>query len=59
MLSRLLSVNVSCRTGVCDTCECGLISGSVTYDPDPLKLPVAGNLLICCARLHDDMVIDF
>ena len=26
-------VRWSCRTGVCHTCECGLISGSVTYDP--------------------------
>jgi len=27
----------SCRTGVCHTCECGLISGSVKYDPEPLE----------------------
>jgi len=51
-------VRWSCRTGVCHTCECGLISGSVTYDPDPLEPPAAGNLLICCARPRDDMVID-
>jgi ferredoxin-NADP reductase len=51
-------VRWSCRTGVCHTCECGLISGSVKYDPDPLEPPAAGNLLICCARPRDDMVID-
>jgi ferredoxin-NADP reductase len=48
----------SCRTGVCHTCECGLISGSVKYDPEPLEPPAAGNLLICCARPQKDVVID-
>ena len=30
-------VRWSCRTGVCHTCECALIGGSVLYDPDPLE----------------------
>jgi ferredoxin-NADP reductase len=51
-------VRWSCRTGVCHTCECGLISGSVQYDPDPLEPPADGNLLICCARPREDLVID-
>jgi ferredoxin-NADP reductase/MOSC domain-containing protein YiiM len=51
-------VRWSCRTGVCHTCECGLISGSVKYDPEPLEPPAAGNLLICCARPQEDVVID-
>ena len=51
-------VRWACRTGVCHTCECGLISGSVKYDPDPLELPAAGNLLICCSRPQEDTVID-
>jgi ferredoxin-NADP reductase/MOSC domain-containing protein YiiM len=51
-------VRWSCRTGVCHTCECGLISGSVKYDPDPLEPPAAGNLLICCSRPREDTVID-
>ena len=51
-------VRWSCRTGVCHTCECGLISGSVTYDPDPLDAPITGNLLICCSRPQQDLVID-
>ncbi len=41
-----------------DTCECGLISGSVKYDPEPLEPPAAGNLLICCSRPRQDLVID-
>jgi ferredoxin len=48
----------SCRTGVCHTCECGLISGSVKYAPEPLDPPAEGNLLICCARPDEDTVID-
>ena len=51
-------VRWSCRAGVCQTCECGLISGSVKYDPEPLEPAAAGNLLICCARPQDDVVID-
>jgi ferredoxin-NADP reductase len=51
-------VRWACRTGVCHTCECGLISGSVQYDPEPLEPPAGGNLLICCARPREDMVID-
>jgi ferredoxin-NADP reductase len=51
-------VRWSCRTGVCHTCECGLVSGSVTYDPEPLEPPAEGNLLTCCARPREDLVID-
>lgn len=51
-------VRWSCRTGVCHTCEGGLISGSVAYDPEPLELPAQGNLLICCSKPQDDVVID-
>ena len=51
-------VRWSCRTGVCHTCECGLISGSVNYDPEPLEPAAAGNLLICCSRPREDTVID-
>jgi ferredoxin len=51
-------VRWSCRTGVCHTCECGLISGSVKYDPEPLEPAVTGNLLICCSRPQEDVVID-
>ncbi|MBW4423692.1 MAG: 2Fe-2S iron-sulfur cluster binding domain-containing protein [Nostoc desertorum CM1-VF14] len=47
-----------CRTGVCHTCECGLISGSVKYDTEPLDAPAVGNRLICCSRLQEDTVID-
>jgi len=51
-------VRWSCRTGVCHSCEVGLISGGVTYEPDPLELPANGNLLICCSKPLEDVVID-
>jgi ferredoxin len=51
-------VRWSCRTGVCHTCESGLISGSVTYEPEPLEPPAQGNLLICCSRPLGEVVVD-
>ncbi len=51
-------VRWSCRTGVCHSCESGLIAGTVGYRPDPLEAPVDGNLLICCSEPRGDVVID-
>jgi MOSC domain-containing protein YiiM/ferredoxin-NADP reductase len=51
-------VRWSCRSGVCHSCESGLISGAVSYEPEPLDLPAEGNLLICCSRPRGDVVID-
>ncbi len=48
----------SCRTGVCHTCITPLISGDVSYSPDPLEPPEAGQVLICCARPDTDIVVD-
>ncbi len=51
-------VRWSCRTGVCHSCESGLVSGSVAYAPEPLDPPAEGNLLICCSQPQGDVVID-
>ncbi|MEV6648108.1 MOSC domain-containing protein [Amycolatopsis sp. NPDC051371] len=48
----------SCRTGVCHTCATPLLSGDVTYSPDPLERPPEGQVLICCAQPRTDMVVD-
>jgi len=48
----------SCRTGVCHTCTTPLLSGGVTYAPDPLEPPADGEVLICCARPSTDLVLD-
>jgi ferredoxin-NADP reductase/MOSC domain-containing protein YiiM len=51
-------VRWSCRTGVCHTCETGLLSGTVSYAPGPVDAPAAGSTLICCAQPRDDLVLD-
>src|SRR5207237_1141604 len=48
----------SCRSGVCHTCITALLSGDFTYSPDPLEVPAAGTMLICCARPDTDVVLD-
>ncbi len=51
-------VRWSCRTGVCHSCESGLVSGAVVYEPQPLDNPAEGNLLVCCSQPTRDVVID-
>jgi ferredoxin-NADP reductase/MOSC domain-containing protein YiiM len=51
-------VQWSCRTGVCHTCECALIGGTVRYQPDPLEPPATGNLLICCSTPAGEVEVD-
>jgi ferredoxin-NADP reductase/MOSC domain-containing protein YiiM len=48
----------SCRTGVCHTCVTDLVAGDVAYSPDPLEPAPLGQVLPCCARPADDVVID-
>jgi len=51
-------VRWACRSGVCHNCESGLVSGAISYDPEPLDKPADGNLLICCSRPSGDVVVD-
>ena len=51
-------VQWACRAGVCHTCECALVGGSVDYEPDPLEPPAIGDLLICCSRPAGDIQVD-
>jgi ferredoxin-NADP reductase/MOSC domain-containing protein YiiM len=51
-------VRWACRTGVCHTCETGLIVGAVGYQPDPVEPPAAGTALICCSHPRGDIVLD-
>ena len=48
----------SCRTGVCHTCVTPLLSGDISYHPDPLEPPPDGQILICCAQPATDLVLD-
>ena len=51
-------VRWSCRTGVCHTCETNLMSGAVSYAPDPVDEPAPGSALICCSQPAGDLVLD-
>jgi ferredoxin-NADP reductase/MOSC domain-containing protein YiiM len=53
-----VSVRWSCRTGVCHTCESGLVSGAVVYRPQPLDKPADGDVLVCCSQPVGDVVVD-
>lgn len=53
-----VSVRWSCRMGVCHTCESALVSGAVSYQPEPLQAPAEGNILICCSQPREDIAID-
>ena len=48
----------SCRTGVCHSCECGLVDGELAYEPDPLEQPEHGRALICCSRPASDVALE-
>lgn len=51
-------VRWSCRTGVCHTCETGLLDGAVTHRPEPIEAAAEGNVLLCCAVPGSDLVLD-
>jgi ferredoxin-NADP reductase/MOSC domain-containing protein YiiM len=51
-------VRWSCRSGVCHTCETGLVSGTVSYQPDPVEDPAPGDAYLCCSRPRTDVVLD-
>ena len=51
-------VRWACRTGVCHTCESGLIDGQLRYAPQPIDPPADGVALICCSRPVSDIELD-
>jgi ferredoxin-NADP reductase/MOSC domain-containing protein YiiM len=51
-------VQWACRTGVCHNCETAMISGTVDYTLEPLEPPAPGNILLCCARPAEPVVVD-
>ena len=53
-----LSPEFSCRAGVCNTCECSIGSGDVSYFDEPLSTPEAGRALICCSIPDSDITLD-
>ena len=51
-------VRWACRTGVCHTCECGILEGRLRYSPEPLDRPALGNALICCSIPESPIELD-
>ena len=51
-------VGFGCRNGVCHNCESGLLSGDVSYDPDPLEAPAEGRILVCCTTPSSELALD-
>ncbi|MCP4329227.1 MAG: 2Fe-2S iron-sulfur cluster binding domain-containing protein [Alphaproteobacteria bacterium] len=56
--SHSLEPEFSCRAGVCNTCQCRLVSGEVEYVEEPLDEPKAGEVLICCSRPRTHVELD-
>jgi ferredoxin len=48
----------SCRSGVCHTCATPVIEGTTDYSQPPLEAPAAGDVLLCTATPHSDLVLD-
>jgi len=53
-----IATSWSCRSGVCQSCECPLITGAVAYAPEPIAMPSDGTVLLCCARPTEDVELD-
>ena len=53
-----VGVRWSCRTGVCHSCESGVVEGAVDYAPQPLEEPGQGVVLVCCARPTTPVILD-
>jgi ferredoxin-NADP reductase/MOSC domain-containing protein YiiM/ferredoxin len=51
-------VHWSCRSGVCHSCECGIVDGELEYSPDPIDPPRAGLALICCSTPRTNVDLD-
>jgi hypothetical protein len=43
------------RTGIRHSCETGLLTGSVSYQPDPIEPAADGTVLLCCSRPKEDV----
>jgi hypothetical protein len=43
---------------VCHTCETALVSGEISYRPDPLEPSASGTALICCSQPSSEVALD-
>lgn len=47
-----------CRSGICNSCRCGVKDGQVEYFSDPLDPPGPDQALICCSRPKGRVMLD-
>lgn len=50
-------VEYQCRSGYCGSCRVRLLSGSVSYREWPLAFLAEGEILPCCCRVEEDLVL--
>lgn len=53
-----LSPEFSCRAGICGSCRCRMTDGSVEYFEEPLDEMGENDVLLCCSRPLQPLVLD-
>ncbi|MCQ2005986.1 2Fe-2S iron-sulfur cluster-binding protein [Rhizobium sp. NRK18] len=53
-----LSPEFSCRAGICGSCKCRVTEGKVEYFEEPLDELDENDVLLCCSRPLQPMVLD-
>ncbi len=56
--SENIDVQYHCREGFCGACRATLVSGDVDYPNEPLAYIRDGEVLLCCAKIDQDIEID-
>jgi ferredoxin len=51
-------VSFSCRTGVCHSCESGIVDGAVNYATQPLEPLETGRVLVCCSEPAGEVTLE-
>ncbi len=53
-----LSPEFSCRAGICGSCKCTLAEGRVEHFEEPLDALAENDVLLCCSRPLQPLVLD-
>ncbi|MDO5639913.1 MAG: class I ribonucleotide reductase maintenance protein YfaE [Neisseria sp.] len=51
-------VEYQCRSGYCGSCRVKLLAGRVEYDELPLAFIGSGEILPCCCKVVEPIVVD-
>lgn len=52
-----ITVEFHCRDGHCGACRCKLLVGEVNYISYPMAYVRDGDILICCSKATNDIII--